>query len=137
MHFSSCTYFRGYYAKNLYNAKFCTFTVINFCFSLSFVSDVHGAAHPKHPGLADRARRGTGSVAVEERPPDSQVLTTTRSSHCISPVRLVYKYKSGLVLQMWIYCKRRYFRAAKFSRIKPHVTFYRGQMFAHLISISI
>ena len=36
-----------------------------------------------------------------------------------------------------IYCERRYFRAAKFSRIKPHVTFLRGQIFAHLISISI
>ena len=35
------------------------------------------------------------------------------------------------------YCKRRYFRAAKFSRIKPNVTFSRGQIFAHLISISI
>ena len=33
--------------------------------------------------------------------------------------------------------KRRYFRAAKFSRIKPRVTFSRGQIFAHLISFSL
>ena len=36
-----------------------------------------------------------------------------------------------------IYCKRRYFRAAKFSRIKLLVIFSRGQMFTHLVNNSI
>ena len=35
------------------------------------------------------------------------------------------------------YCERRYFRAAKFSRIKLYVTFLRGQIFAHVLVNSI
>ena len=35
------------------------------------------------------------------------------------------------------YCERRYFRAAKFSRIKPYVTFSRGQIFVHFLPTSI
>ena len=38
---------------------------------------------------------------------------------------------------VWIYCNCRYFHAAEFSRIKPHVTFSHGQIFVHLISISL
>ena len=32
----------------------------------------------------------------------------------------------------FIYCKRRYFRAAKFSRIKPEEAYLRGLIFAHI-----
>ena len=35
------------------------------------------------------------------------------------------------------YCERRYFCAAKFSRIKPYVTILRGNIFAHFVSNSI
>ena len=36
-----------------------------------------------------------------------------------------------------MYCERRYFRAAKFSRIKLYVTFSRGLIFAHVLVNSI
>ena len=36
-----------------------------------------------------------------------------------------------------IYCERRYFRAAKFLRIKPYVTFSRGYVFVHSVGYSI
>ena len=36
-----------------------------------------------------------------------------------------------------MFCERRYFRADKFSCIKPYVTFSCGQIFAHLVPNSI
>ena len=36
-----------------------------------------------------------------------------------------------------VYCKCRYFRAAKFLHIKPLVTFLRGLVFKHLVINSI
>ena len=43
----------------------------------------------------------------------------------------------GGLCQVHTYCKRTYFRAAKFSRIKPSVTFSRRHIFTHLVTNSI
>ena len=42
-----------------------------------------------------------------------------------------------MIMVLVVYCKRRYFRAAKFLRIKPYVTFSSEYIFAHSVVNSI